>query len=117
MKIIFKTKSRHITIGETEVLLPHPISQVLEYNGLVLVRLHSSFGDNNLMCYDSNGSLRWISKRPDFYDTPGTGFEKIVLETRESEPERVYVICRGRPFYLNIQTGETKLIPNVPERM
>lgn len=116
MKIEFENDTRHLRINGRSILLSHPIWQVKEYKDRVIVILHPDSGMDNVLCYDENGTLIWTIEKPAFFKVEGTGYEAVRVENQGKDNERLFIVCRGRPFYLDIQTGKVEFIPGNFER-
>jgi len=115
MKLNFKELDHKIAINEHIVRLPGPLWDVLEYQNRVLVTLRPEFGRRNVFCFNEHGEQLWIIEQDDFFKVENRGYDTCSPGEFQDEG-RLLVFGRGRPFYLDIETGKVETIPGIFEK-
>lgn len=117
MNVTYKEDSSKLTINGKNISLPADIWDVFEYQNRVLVTLIPKYGMRNMFCYDENGDLLWTIERAEFFKHEGPGYEGAYTEKIDGVENVLMALCRGRPFFLDIDTGKVTFIPGIPDRM
>lgn len=117
MNIEYKKHTLLLIINGKHMSLPGPIWNVFEYQNHALVTLDPAYGMRNMFCYDENGDLLWTIERAEFFKHEGPGYEGAYTEKIDGVENVLMALCRGRPFFLDIDTGKVTFIPGIPDRM
>ena len=116
MKIKYKEDDNKIIINDRIVPLPAPIWQVFEYQNKVIVVLPPSYGMRNVSCYNDKGEILWTLDKPEFFKVDGPPGYNGIASGHGVDEGKVLAICRGRPFYLDVDSGKVIFIPGFLEK-
>ncbi|MBS1969903.1 MAG: hypothetical protein JSU04_06325 [Bdellovibrionales bacterium] len=115
MKIEYVEGAKTIKINDREIDLQDKIWSVLEYKNKCIVTLDPDFGRRNVFCFDADGNLLWQIEKAEFFKHGDQGYEGAYIGALEVQG-KLMVGSRGRPFYLDINTGKVEFIPGTFEK-
>jgi hypothetical protein len=111
ISVHYKENDSRISINSRIVALPGPIREAYEHDRKLLVVLDPKSSIHNVLCFTSEAELLWTIEFPDYYSfNKPPGYESVV-RNEPNETGKLLAYIRGRPFYLDIETGKVTFIP------
>ncbi|MFM6929328.1 MAG: hypothetical protein ACKOX6_12750 [Bdellovibrio sp.] len=120
MNIQFKKGEAAFFINNKRIEMPASITNIFEFENVVVVTLDFDWDLQNVFCYDEEGNQLWRIEKPGFFTAGTQGYDFVTMDSGLDEryyiKGRILAFNRGRPFELDIKTGKVTTIPGKFEK-